>query len=108
MNYITEIIIISGILILYILIEIIRINFLKKDNNALVAGLASVLLLLFGMYLLLKYGVISDYGSLQEILESKAKTMSLIALLNITISIFFILLSVIKSVIWRLKDDDVD
>src|SRR5690554_5461015 len=108
MNYITEIIIIiSGILILYILIEIIRINFLKKDNNALVAGLASVLLLLFGMYLLLKYGVISDYGSLQEILESKAKTMSLIALLNITISIFFILLSVIKSVIWRLKDDDV-
>jgi len=108
MNYITEIIIISGILILYILIEIIRINFLKKDNNALVAGLASVLLLLFGMYLLLKYGVISDYGSLQEILESKAKTMSLIALLNITISIFFILLSVIKSIIWRLKDDDVD
>ncbi|HZH86103.1 MAG TPA: hypothetical protein VFD77_02220 [Brumimicrobium sp.] len=103
MNYITEIII-SGTLILYILIELIRINFLKKDNNDLVAGLASVLLLLFGMYLSLKYGIILDYSLGVEILESKAETMSLLAVSSLAISLFFILLSIIKFSIWKYRE----
>lgn len=103
MNYITEIII-SGTLILYILIEIIRINFLKKDNNDLVAGLASVLLLLIGMYLSLKYGIILDYSLGIEILESKAEMMSLLAVSSLSISLFFILLSIIKFSIWKYRE----
>lgn len=103
MNYTTEIII-SGALILYILIELIRINFLKKDDNVLVAGLASAILLLFGIYLSFNYGVKLDYGSDLDILQSKAKLMSFIALLSLSVSLFFIFLSIIKSIVWRIQE----
>ncbi|HLW29465.1 MAG TPA: hypothetical protein VKX29_01300 [Brumimicrobium sp.] len=102
MNNTTEIII-SAILITYTLIEIIRINILKKNNNDLEAGLASVILLLFGMYLSLKYGVVLDYSSPTEILESKAKVMSLVATFSLAFAILFILVSIIKFLIWKLK-----
>lgn len=65
MNYILEILI-SVSMILYVLFEIIRINVFKKSENALSAGLISMLLVGFGIYLWIKNGLILDYGVMAE------------------------------------------
>ena len=103
MNPIVEIFI-SGIMILYVLIEIIRINFLKKNNNDLLAGLISVVLLLFGMYLSFRYGLKLDYGTEEIISESKAELMSLLALLSISVSMLFILISIVKYAVFKFRE----
>ncbi|PKR81281.1 hypothetical protein CW751_05530 [Brumimicrobium salinarum] len=102
MNYKLEIVL-SGIMILYILIELVRINLFKKDNNDLLAGLISVILLLFGMMLSLRYGLILDYGNSQEILKNKNIFMSYLAVISLSIATFSIFLSIIKFVISQLK-----
>lgn len=90
-------------MIIYVLIEIIRINLLKKDNNDLLAGLTSLILFLFGIYVWIRYGLILDYGTEKEILNSKAELMILFAYLSTSVSILFILISIIKFVAWKLK-----
>lgn len=103
MNYIVELSI-SGIMILYVLIELVRINFLKKDNNDLLAGLISVILLLFGMYLSFRYGLKIDNGTKEEILNSKAELMSLFAFLSVSVSMLFIFISIVKFVVWKFRE----
>lgn len=98
MNYKVEIFL-SGIMIVYLLIELVRINLLKKDNNDLLAGLISVILLLYGMYLSLRYGLKLDYGSLTEIQQSQAQIMSFTAIASLVVSLFFIIISVVKFMI---------
>lgn len=93
----------SGIMILYVLIEIVRINFLKKDNNDLLAGLISVILLLFGIYLSFRYGLKVDYTIGEKISESKAELMPLFALLSVSVAMLFILISIIKFAIWQIR-----
>ena len=41
---------ITGILTLHLLMEIIRKNILRKDRNALSTGMASLVLIMFGLY----------------------------------------------------------
>lgn len=98
MNYKVEIFL-SGIMIVYLLIELVRINLLKKDNNDLLAGLISVILLLYGMYLSLRYGLKLDYVSLTEIQQSQAQIMSFTAIASLVVSLFFIIISVVKFMI---------
>ena len=103
MNPIIEIVI-SGIMIIYVLIEIIRINFLKKDNNDLLAGLISVVLLLFGMYLSFSYGWKFNLGNEGIFSASKVQLMSLLALLSISVSMLFILISTVKFLVFKFKE----
>ena len=87
----------------YVLVELIRINFFKKDNNALLTGLISMLLLGFSLYLWIKYGLTLDYGSEEEIYKSEAELMYLIALIGFIIGFGFILISILKMIIWKIK-----
>jgi len=103
MNIIIEIII-AGILILFIFFETIRINFFKKDKNGLLTGLASMLSIMFGMYLTIWNGLTFDYGSEEEIAKTHALTMGFLGIVNISIGVLFILISIIKYLIWRIKN----
>ncbi|MDY0216418.1 MAG: hypothetical protein RBS19_05630 [Bacteroidales bacterium] len=102
MNYILEILI-SVSMILYVLFEIIRINVLKKSENALSAGLISMLLVGFGIYLWIKNGLILDYGVEEEIIAAKADWMFVFAILSVFVGLVFILISIIKFIVWKIK-----
>ncbi|MDD2413231.1 MAG: hypothetical protein PHR79_10000 [Bacteroidales bacterium] len=102
MNYIVEILI-AGSMIFYVLFEIIRINLFKKSNNALSAGLISMLLLGFGIYLLIKYGLIVDYGADEEVIAAKANWMFVLAILSVFVGLVFIFISIIKLIVWKIK-----
>lgn len=102
MNIIVEIII-AGLLILYIVFETIRINVFRKDKNGLIAGLASMLSILFGIYLSIKNGLTLDYGTAEEAKNTHALTMACLGLVNILVGGFFILLSIIKFIVWGIK-----
>lgn len=102
MNYKVEILILGG-MILYVLYEMIRINLFKKNKNSLLAGLVSLLLVGFGIYLSIKNGLILDYGTKEEIIVSKVELMCFFSLLSISIGLLFIFISIIKFVVWRVK-----
>jgi len=90
-------------MILYVLYEFIRINIKHKDNNALTAGLVSMLLLGFGLYLWVKNGLILDYGTPTEIKTSYSEIMFTIALISVFTGLIFILTSVFKFLIWKIN-----
>ncbi len=98
MSFIFETIL-SVLLILYILIELVRIHVFKKSNTVFLAGFISLLLIVFGFYLALKYGLILDYGSLEEINNSKAEQQILIAVLNLGTGFFFLFISFLQWII---------
>lgn len=102
MNYIIEISF-SVVMILFVFFELIKINIFKKDHDALVAGLVSLLLLGFGFYLSIKYGLVLDYETVDEIKSTHAKLMSSFAIINLLTGIGFILISILKFVIWKIK-----
>ena len=98
---------VAGFFILYILFEFIKINFLKKDNGVLLASLASMLLFGFGLYLWIKYGLILDYGTKDEIINLSALLMFKIALISLFVSLMFILTSIFKLIKWRIKQKSI-
>ncbi|MDD4150645.1 MAG: hypothetical protein PHE33_11535 [Bacteroidales bacterium] len=102
MNYIIEISL-SAVMISFVLFETIKINIFKKDNDALITGLISLLLLGFGILLSIKYSVPLDYGTVEEINRPHAEIMSYFAIANALIGFGFILLSIIKFIIWKIK-----
>ncbi len=102
MNYILEILI-SSFMILFILCELIRINIFNKDNNALLTGLISLLVIGFGLYLWIKNGLIIDYCSDNEIKKLKAELMYCIAIINILTGTFFGITSIFKLIIFKIK-----
>lgn len=102
MNITVEIII-AGMLALFVLFETIFINIFKKDKNALLTGMVSLLSVLFGLYLCMKNGLILDYGTEQEIIKSHAFTMYVLGVANFCIGLLFIGISFIKYIIWQTR-----
>lgn len=102
MNYIVEIVL-SIFLILFIIYQIIKIYIFRNDKNILITLLISLILFGFGLYLLIKYGLILDYGKIDEIINTKAEIMHNIAISDILTGFFSVLLFVIEIVVWKIK-----
>jgi hypothetical protein len=102
LNYIVEIVL-SIFLILFIISEIIKIYIFRNDKNILITVLISLILFGFGLYLLIKYGLILDYGKIDEIINTKAEIMHNIAISDILTGFFSVLLFVIEIVVWKIK-----
>jgi len=94
---------ISLLLIGYNSFEIIRINIFKNDENALFAGLTSMISIGFGLYLFVKNGLTLDYGTETEISSSWAEPMWFLGVVCILIGLSFIISSILKFIIWKLK-----
>ncbi len=90
-------------MIIFIVYQSIQICFLRNDKYALQAGVISLILMLFGLYLWIKNGLISDYREfhVQEI--KQAREMFSLALVSLFIGSVFVLSSVIHSLIWHWK-----
>jgi len=56
------------------------------------------------MYLSFRYGLKLDYGTEEIISESKAELMSLLALLSISVSMLFILISIVKYAVFKFRE----
>ena len=75
----------------------------KKDNGALLAGLLSLLLLGFGLYLWIKNGITLDYGTQDIINKTRSELMFKIGIISVLFSLIFILVSIFKFIIWKIK-----
>jgi len=82
----------------------IRINIFKKDDLALLTGLISMISLIFGIFLAIKYGLILDYAKEDMIIQSSANLMSKTALACILSGLIFIFISIMKFIIWKVKE----
>ena len=96
-------IVISSIFTLFVLILGIRLYLLKKENDELILVLTSMLSVIFGLYLCIKNGFILDYGTKIQIAQSHAKGMFDLGKTNILICLFFIFVSILKYLIWKIK-----
>ncbi|MDD2387069.1 MAG: hypothetical protein PHP52_09845 [Bacteroidales bacterium] len=102
MNYIIEISL-SVIMILFVLLGLIKISIFKKNTYTLPSILISLLLLGFGLYLSIKYGLVLDYGTEDEIKCTHAELMYFFAITSVLTGLSFILISIIKFIIWKIK-----
>ena len=102
MNYIVEIVL-SIFLILFIISEIIKIYIFRNDKNILITVLISLILFGFGLYLLIKYGLILEYGNIDEIKNTNAEIMHNTAISSILTGIGSVLIFVIEFVVWKIK-----
>ena len=96
-------IVISSIFISFVLILAIRIYILKKEHDELILVLISMLSILFGLYLCIKNGAILDYSSKIQIAQANSKSMFDLGKTNILIGLFFIVVSILKYLIWKIK-----
>lgn len=96
-------IIIALCLLCYNLFEFVRINAFKIDKNALFFGLTSMISIGFGLYLFIKNGLILDYGTQEEISNNWAGQMWFFGVACIFVGFGFILSSILKFIIWKLK-----
>jgi hypothetical protein len=96
-------IVISSIFILFVLALAIRIYLLKKEKAELILVLISMLSILFGLYLCIKNGAILDYGTKIQIAQTHGESMFDLGKTNILISLFFIVISILKYLIWKIK-----
>jgi hypothetical protein len=97
-------ILIGLVLIGYNSFEIVRIIFFKIDKNALLVGLTSMISIGFGLHLFIKNGLILDYGTETEISTNWAGLMWLLGVVCILIGLGFIISSILKNLIWKLKN----
>ena len=95
--------ILSVVMILFVLFELIKINIFRNDNNILLAGFISLLLFGFGFYLLIKYGLILDYGTADEIKSTHAEIMASFATTSVLTGLGSTLISILKVVVWKIK-----
>jgi hypothetical protein len=96
-------VIISVILTLYLLFEIIRIHIFKKYNLQFFAGFVSVLLICFGVYLSIKYGVILEYENHADIIKSNARQRFPFAAMDIIAGLLFVSIAVMKWIVGEIK-----
>ena len=82
----------------------IRINIFKKDDLALLTGLISMISLIFGIFLAIKYGLILDYAKEDKINQSSANLMSKAAIACVLTGLIFIIISIMKFIVWKIKD----
>ena len=99
-------IIVALCLISYNSFKFLRINVLKIDKNVLFVGLTSMISIAFGFYLFIKNGLILDYGTQNEISNNWAGQMWFLGVACIFIGLGFILSSIIKYIIWKLKRNE--
>jgi len=60
----------------------------------------------FGLYLIIKNGLILDYGTQHEISINWARLMWFIGVVCLFIGLGFILSSIVKYIIWKLKRNE--
>ena len=102
MNFIIEMLL-SIILILFIVLELVKIYFFKNDKNILLTIFISLILLGLGLYLLIKYGLILDYGNIDEIKNIHAKIMHKFAISSILTGIGSLLIFITEYLFWKIK-----
>jgi uncharacterized membrane protein len=102
MNFIIEILL-SIILILIIGLELVKIYFLKNDKNILLTIFISLILIGFGLYLSIKYGLILDYGNIDEIKNTRAKIIHNIAISSVLIGTGSLLIFFTEYLFWKIK-----
>lgn len=90
-------------MILFVLFGLIKISIFKKNSFALPTALISLLLLGFGFYLSIKYGLVLDYGTEDEIKSAHTELMYSFAITSVFTGLGFILISIIKFIIWKIK-----
>jgi len=95
---------ILGILLLAsIFILSIQIYLFKNQNNAILTGFLSMLAIVFGAYLWIMNGVILEYGSEKEIIQSNASWLFTIGVLNLLSGLGFVFLSISRFLFYYLK-----
>ncbi|KAA5543961.1 hypothetical protein [Adhaeribacter rhizoryzae] len=85
-------IIISVALLLYPITQVIRRGIRRKEKISGSIKWGSILSIIFGIYLWLKNGLTLDYGTAEEIIESKAEIMFYFGLSNIILGLLIILI----------------
>src|SRR3989344_2710466 len=94
----------SSILSLSVIIGAIRTYLFKKQNDGLMLGVISMLSIMFGVYLWIKNGLILDYGTEEKIVQTNAQLMSNFGTMNVLIGSLFIIISILKYFIWKIKN----
>jgi hypothetical protein len=62
-----------------------------------------MLSILFGIYLLIKNGLVLDYGTVEEVNQSHAQIMFAFGITNGVIGLTFIVISIVKYLVWKIK-----
>ena len=96
-------ILLSLLLIGFNSVEMIRIYVLKKDKNVPLVALTSTISIGFGLYLIVKNGLVIDYGTQAEISESWAGPMWFLGVVCLFLGLGFILGSILKYIFVKLK-----
>jgi hypothetical protein len=102
MNFIIEMLL-SIILILFIVLELVKIYFFKNDKNILLTIFISLILVGLGLYLLIKYGLILDYGNIDEIKNTHSKIMHNISISSLLTGIGSLLIFITEYLFWKIK-----
>ena len=90
-----------GILLLFLIVFFsIQIYIFKKQSNAILTGLLSLMAIVYGGYLWIYYGVIIEYGTEAEINESSAVWLFTIGVLNVITGLSFVLVSLFRFAYW--------
>jgi hypothetical protein len=97
-------VILSSLFIVWILIGTIRINFFNKNNEGLLTGLVSLASVVFGLFLILTDGIQFDYElNYNEIHQDISSVNLLFGKANVIIGLLFIIQSLIKYILWRIR-----
>ena len=96
-------ILLSLLLIGFNSVEMLRICVLKKDKNVPLVSLASMISIGFGLYLIIKNGLVIDYGTQAEISASWAGPMWFLGVVCLFLGLGFILGSILKYILWKRK-----
>jgi hypothetical protein len=82
--------------LIYLSFETFRIHVLGKNNGFLLTSFISLISMSFGLYLLVRYGLIIDYGSATEIATNHAHLMVTLGNLDILSGLLFVGFSVLR------------
>ncbi len=100
---------IIGIALLSLIIAFsIQIYFLKKQSNAILTGLLSLVAIVYGTYLWISNGVIIEYGTEAEINSSNAVWLFTIGILNLIAGFGFVFTSLFRFLYWYISKWSLD
>lgn len=100
---------IIGIALLFVIIAFsIQIYILKKQSNAILTGLLSLIAIVYGAYLWISNGVIIEYGTETEINSSNAAWLFTVGVLNLITGLGFVLTSLFRFLYWYIRKWSLD
>ena len=100
---------IIGIALLSLIIAFtIQIYFLKKQSNAILTGLLSLVAIVYGTYLWISNGVIIEYGTETEINSSNAVWLFTIGILNLIAGLSYVFISLFRFLYWYISKWSLD